>query len=280
MYDSALLGLEGWCHPPAVPSRRPPRRRYIQRGRVRYLLEFNCDPNWPNLRCALCGMLNRAHFANYNEYMGTYRFYPGRRYIMDGFVALCDGCRKKVVDHHSAPETVWVGVPIIRPLNGVAIEVFNYGYADDTRVAGVVANLWRPIPRRHQRRLREYITSDNYRNRKYQSRVALGSLRIEALPRWPNWGNDNTVGVNLRSGHVIRIWAGAAQQMPQPVLTALVGHELAHTYELSQGSSLIPDDVELALEEFDADEVAIGWGCDIDALHAWGSLRLKTASRT
>ena len=63
------------------------------------------------------------------------RLDPGHQYIMDGYVSLCKGCQKEVTDSHQTPGTVWAGVPIIQPLDGIPIEILKYGYVDDARVA-------------------------------------------------------------------------------------------------------------------------------------------------
>ena len=185
---------------------------------------------------------------------------------MDGFVVLCSDCQYSVHRWHSRPKKQWTGVPAIRPIADSPIEVVRYGYADDDRVAGTVADLWRSMPRAHRRRLLEYLRSDDRCERAKYSPVAPGALRIETLPRWPNWGHG-VMGLNLERGHIIRLWTTAVQRMSQPALTALVGHELAHTYQDAVGSKLILDYETHTVEaEAEANEIASSWGCDIRLL--------------
>ena len=59
--------------------------------------------------------------------------------------------------------------------------------------------------------------------------------------------------------------------MPAAAFTALVGHELAHTYQHAVEGRLTLDSTnrKRADEEEEADEIASGWGCDIHALETW-----------
>jgi len=232
-----------------------PRRTYVHKGHVRQLLEFSVEPGCPQ-RCAWCGCKNYSSLK-------CHRCFPGPRFVMDGYVDMCDQCLPYTIkDHKSASD--WPGVWIEEPLRHDPIDVYVYRYADDYRVASALREVWHKIPYRHRRRMREYLQDDDCRHEGRHTPVAWRRLRIETLPRWPNWGGDYS-GINLARGHVIRLWPTVVKRMSQKSLAALVAHELAHTFQYAHRSGRACEDIEA-----DAREIAERWGFpDKDIFSGW-----------
>ena len=166
---------------------------------------------------------------------------------------MCDRCLPYTIQDHTS-EAGWPGVWIEQPLRRDPIDVFRYGYTDDQRVANALKQVWDKIPYRHRRRMREYLRDDDRSREDGQTPVAWRQLRIETLPRWPNWGRG-AIGLNMAKGHVIRLGAMAAKRMSQKSLAALVAHELAHTYQYARPSDRACEDIEA-----DAQDIAGRWG--------------------
>ena len=257
---------------PALPeSLELQGKPYRESGRTRRLFAFGIADEWDDRTCAFCGLSERRYKEEIwasRDYFGSYRVFPGPLHLMDGFIAICDDCAR-VTEYHDEP-TGWDGVGVLRPVGGSIIEVSRYRYADDSRVAGIFANVWKAIPGPDRHRIDEYIEGDDRSGPHWEAPVARGQLRIETLPAWPCWQQPEALGLCGASGHVIRIRATAARNMGPLALHSLLAHELAHTYQhaigTKQRSSSAADN---EIHEADAKEIAARWGYPDAAIDRW-----------
>jgi hypothetical protein len=238
---------------------RLPRKIYDHCGHIRQLLEFDVTPTNRPQRCAWCGCRNGSEqedlfFGSKRKIrLECHRCFPGPRFVMDGYVTVCDRCLPYTIQDHKS-KSEWPGVWIEEPLRRDPIGVFQYGYANDQRVANALEQVWKKVPYRNRRQMREYLQDDDRSREDGENTVAWRRLRIETLPRWPNWG-QGVIGLNMARGHVIRLSATAVKRMSQRSLAALVAHELAHTFQRARGSARTGES-----REAEAQEIAGRWG--------------------
>jgi len=140
------------------------------------------------------------------------------------------------------------------------IEIVEYDFVDDARVVDAVRIVVGGMPLSDKRRIKKYLKSENRRSKSFPP-ISPGMLRIDTLRSWPTRGR--AIGMNSDLGHVIRLHARTVNDFSNDAVVALLGHELAHTYQWATGSE--PDSSSAKGEakyEQEADEIAVSWGCD------------------
>lgn len=109
--------------------------------------------------------------------------------------------------------------------------------------------------------------------------------QIEALP---DWGGRDCIGERSLGGAVIRFLSFAVDALPDELLAALIGHELAHIYDWARGRMRRDVFEEMRGGLFDPREesarvLTVAWGFDDDGLTAWlrdgGADRIAAAER-
>lgn len=247
----------------SYPARiRPPYRMSYCPG-PRTLLEYEPVPDCYK-RCAACGITGARLWDTCVELIGTYRVFPGPRFTMDGYVALCPDCKKFVLPEHRRPSDGYPGAEVVRPITGVPVELLAHGCADDVGVAHSVADVWRQIPRRDRKSIQTYLLDDPRRGCDV---VSPRMLRIETLWDWPSRGR--AWGMCYPDGRQIRLHARAVQSLQVTELRSLIAHELAHTFQWATGAEFIAHQTrsEDLANEREADQITTRWGfgrcCDM-----------------
>lgn len=255
-------------------------RTYDYFGTQRELLEFHVENAWWDRHCAWCDMSHGAHKREFGHEMLCYRMFPGPRFVVDGFVALCDDCKDTVCQDHTALTTDWLGLPTISPVWGAPIKVVRYGYADDKRLAEACANAWHDLPDDDRDWMLAYLAHDDREQRSlFGAPVAVRSLRIEALPRWSNW-NHRAAKTWYCEGHVIRVLADDVRRMSGQALKSAIMYGLTGTLQYAHGdigpNGTMADGL---FPEIEGLIIAKRWNCDLDGLFNQCGGRSRSTSR-
>ena len=99
--------------------------------------------------------------------------------------------------------------------------------------------------------------------------TVLVSPQIELVDGWS--GRRDAVGAAGANGHLLRFFAPDIRRMPDNLVEDLIAHELAHVY---QGALRMldwdeTDELQVAVDEQEADILMEEWGFDADALDDW-----------
>src|SRR5262245_1835489 len=171
----------------------------------------------------------------------------------------------------------------LNPRHGVYLTAC--GYTDDARLAALCRQSWRQIPRWGRRPILAYW---GWRRELPAARRPLP--RIEALPDWGARarGSRHPIGECSLGGAEIRFLCFVVDLLPDELLAALIGPELAHVYDWARGRVCcdVPEGVRGGLfdpREESARALVGVWGFDDDGLTAWlrdgGADRIDAAER-
>jgi hypothetical protein len=222
-------------------------------------------------RCTLCGVNHGVYEAD-GFMLAGYVITPTPLCPVTGVVGICKDCIELVSPrifsgeayrifhvHGKYEHKVWRPPVEFIQVGSEPLYVIRRGFADDDRIAAVVADVWRHIPRAGRVALRRHL-----RTRKVHW-LDNGPLRIEALPDWP--GRYRTIGECWNRGHAIGLVSTFVQAMPDEVLATLIAHEIGHSHQFATRKRF------QCRKDAENDVVALisGWGYENPIVGHWYS---------
>lgn len=157
------------------------------------------------------------------------------------------------------------------PRHGIYLA--SFGYTDDARLAQVFRQSWRQIPLWGRRPILAY----------WGLRRELPAARrpLPQIAALPDWGGRDCIGECSGGGAEIRFLSFAVDALPDELLAALIGHELAHAYDWARGR--VRRNMPEEMREESARVLTGAWGFDEDGLDKWlldgGADRIDAAER-
>ncbi|MHB0958242.1 MAG: hypothetical protein ACYC0X_12250 [Pirellulaceae bacterium] len=151
----------------------------------------------------------------------------GRLHPIGGLVGICERCGYSVRKKPLLAKWRKTAPPFIRIVAGAPILLVVRGSCDDKALATAIRETFDRVPMPSRKKIMEYVCTDER-----HSTTGKG-LRFEAIGRWP--GMSDATGMNMDSGHAIRLRASFVRTSDVQELATVIAHELAHTEQKAEG---------------------------------------------